>query len=92
LELAIQLGAIGSLRSMILLRLSTLAKETKFGTNKALVIGSVFFNHRLREANSVAHSLAKKCFLIKYSSFWVDEPPRFLLDNLLNDFICVDHQ
>jgi hypothetical protein len=59
--------------------------------DKALVIGSVFFNHRLREANSLAHSLAKKCFLIKYSSFGVDEPPRFLLDNLLT-VICVAHQ
>jgi hypothetical protein len=33
----------------------------------------------------VAHELAKEGFRSKVSSNWVDEPPSFLLDSLLND-------
>jgi hypothetical protein len=38
-----------------------------------------------REAHGVAHELARFCFFNKNSFNWVDEPPRFLLDKLIND-------
>jgi ribonuclease HI len=48
-------------------------------------IGDVSFSHCPREANRVAHELARFCFLNCSSCNWVDEPPRFLLDSLIND-------
>lgn len=50
-------------------------------------IGTVFFKHCPREANGVAHDLAKHSFSNRTSCNWVDEPPGFLLDTLLNDVI-----
>ena len=38
-------------------------------------IGSVSFSFYPREANRVAHSLAKHCFSVKNSCNWVDKPP-----------------
>lgn len=52
---------------------------------KAGVIGDVEFNHCGRDNNKVAHSLARECFNSKLSCNWVDEPPSFLLQPLLND-------
>jgi hypothetical protein len=51
----------------------------------ATSIGDVSFSHCLREANRVAHELARFCYSNYLSCNWVDEPPRFLLDSLLND-------
>jgi ribonuclease HI len=48
-------------------------------------IGTVKFNYCSREANQVAHELAKFSFLNALSCSWVDEPPSFLLGSLLND-------
>jgi ribonuclease HI len=51
----------------------------------AVSIGEVSFRHCLREANMVAHSLAHECFKIQLDCNWVDEPPSFILQPLLND-------
>jgi ribonuclease HI len=48
-------------------------------------IGTVKFNYCPREANQVAHEIAKFSFLNALSCNWVDEPPSFLLGSLLND-------
>jgi ribonuclease HI len=48
-------------------------------------IGTVSFAHCPREANKVAHGLAQECFSSKVSCNWVDEPPQFILDAILND-------
>jgi ribonuclease HI len=51
----------------------------------AVTIGSVSYLHCMREANKVAHSLARESFSRKILCNWVDEPPDFILDELLND-------
>jgi ribonuclease HI len=48
-------------------------------------IGTVSFKFCPREANQVAHEIAKFCFLNALNCNWVDDPPSFLLDRLLND-------
>jgi hypothetical protein len=48
-------------------------------------IGEVDFYYVSREVNKVAHELAKDCFSRKILCNWIDEPPRFILDKLLND-------
>ena len=42
-----------------------------------------YFN---REANKVAHELARNVFSSKYSGIWVDEPPSFILSTLVETF------
>jgi hypothetical protein len=49
------------------------------------LIGNVQFKFYQREANGVDHELARFCFSSKNSCNWVDEPPSFLLDKLIND-------
>jgi ribonuclease HI len=49
------------------------------------LIGKVQFKFCMREANGVAHELARFCFSSKSSCNWVDEPPRFLIDMLVKD-------
>jgi ribonuclease HI len=49
------------------------------------VIGSVSFSHCPREANEVADELASFSFLNKLSCNWVDEPPSFILNSIVND-------
>jgi hypothetical protein len=51
----------------------------------AMTIGSLTFTHCSREANKVAHSLARFSFSNKSDCNWVDEPPSIILDDLLND-------
>jgi hypothetical protein len=51
----------------------------------AVNIGEEVFCHGLRQVNKVDHELAKDCFSRKISCNWTDEPPRFILDKLLND-------
>lgn len=41
--------------------------------------------HYQRDANRVAHEIARRCFTNKLSCMWVDEPPSFLLEYLMND-------
>jgi ribonuclease HI len=48
-------------------------------------IGSVSFKFCPREANQVAHNIARFCFSNNISCNWVDEPPSFILDSLTND-------
>jgi ribonuclease HI len=53
---------------------------------------SISIEHCNREANRVAHELARKAFSSKSS--WVDEPPSFILilNALLNDVIILSDQ
>jgi hypothetical protein len=48
-------------------------------------IGTVSFKLCPREANQVAHEIARFCFSNNISCNWVDEPPSFLFDSLTND-------
>jgi hypothetical protein len=45
----------------------------------------VVFNQCPREANKVPHELAKECFQIQVYCNWVNEPPSFLVNQLIND-------
>jgi ribonuclease HI len=49
------------------------------------LIGRVKFKHCFREANSVAHELARHGLSTRSTCTWVDEPPSFLLPSILND-------
>jgi ribonuclease HI len=51
----------------------------------AINLDSISFTHCPRESNEVAHSLARFCFDVKSDCTWVDEPPSFLLQPLLDD-------
>jgi ribonuclease HI len=53
--------------------------------DKVASIGDVEFKFCPREANQVAHELARHSFISKTSCTWDDDPPSFLLDRLLND-------
>ena len=52
-------------------------------------IGQISVLHCPREANEVAHEIARFCYSDNSSCNWVDEPPRFILDKLLNDVTIV---
>jgi ribonuclease HI len=51
----------------------------------ATTIGTVSFHYCPREANKVAHELARASFSNANSCNWDDEPPSFLLPFLLDD-------
>jgi hypothetical protein len=50
-----------------------------------MLIGTIKFKSCPREANQVAHEIAKFSFLNNQTCNWVDEPPSFILDRLVND-------
>jgi ribonuclease HI len=52
-------------------------------------IGEVQFIFCPRDANQVAHEIAKYSFQHKIACNWDDEPPSFLLDKLLNDVTMI---
>jgi ribonuclease HI len=52
---------------------------------QAANIGKVEFMHCRRDINKVAHELARSYFMSSTGCNWVDEPPSFLLEKLLND-------
>ncbi|XBH81847.1 hypothetical protein VPH35_107336 [Triticum aestivum] len=52
-------------------------------------IGKVIFSHCFREANSVAHELAKFSFCNKCDDNWTNEPPELLVSQLVNDVTIV---
>ena len=53
-------------------------------------IGKVEFKHCSRKANQTAHEIARFSFLNDLSCNWVEEPPGFLLNKLVNDVTIVD--
>jgi hypothetical protein len=53
--------------------------------NMGLSIGEVSYVHCPREANKVAHELARKCYIDKISCNWDDDPPSFILPTLVDD-------
>jgi hypothetical protein len=48
-------------------------------------IDKLEFKHIPREANMVAHEIARNCFVQKVNCNWDDDPPSFLLSSLIND-------
>ena len=48
-------------------------------------VGSVSFQHCPREANEVAHELARNSLINNLSCIWDDDPPSFILGKLVND-------
>ena len=49
------------------------------------LIDKVQFKYCPREANQVAHELAKASYNSESSCNWVDGPPSFLLSTIIND-------
>jgi ribonuclease HI len=49
------------------------------------LIGGVQIQFCPREANEVAHEIARDCFNSKISCNWVDEPPCFIIPQLISD-------
>jgi len=71
-------------------------KEGGFSANSAAAIyddcniiwsgfQDISIEHCSREANKVAHNLARRAQQCKQNYIWVDEPPSFILDSLMND-------
>jgi hypothetical protein len=52
-------------------------------------IGSVSFKICAREANQVAHNIARYCFSNNFFCNWIDEPTSFIFDSLTNDVIVL---
>jgi hypothetical protein len=52
----------------------------------------VNFEYCPREANIVAHELAKSSFQSSSSCNWDDDPPRFILPLMINDVNVFDYQ
>jgi hypothetical protein len=52
----------------------------------------VNFEYFPREANIVAHELAKSSFQSSSSCTWDDDPPSFILPSLINDVSVFDYQ
>jgi ribonuclease HI len=48
-------------------------------------IDDVSFKHCPREANEAAHEVSRVCFDSKNSCNWIDNPPSFLVEKLIND-------
>jgi ribonuclease HI len=48
-------------------------------------IERVEYGHCHREANEVAHELARACYADRNSCNWLVEPPRFIIHMLIND-------
>jgi hypothetical protein len=51
----------------------------------SISIGDISFKYCLREANGVAHELARVSFESCNSGFWEVKPSSFILSQLLND-------
>ena len=56
----------------------------------ASTINGVAFQHCLREANVVAHQLAKYVYQTKENFIWEGDPPSFLLPFVINDVTIVE--
>jgi len=48
-------------------------------------VQDISIEHCRKEANQVAHNLAKRARQYKQNCTWIDEPPNFILDSLMND-------
>jgi len=53
---------------------------------------SISIEHCDRESNQVAHVLAREAISLKLSCIWVDEPPSFILESLVNDVTMFANQ
>ena len=50
----------------------------------------ISIEHCSREANQVAHNLARRARQHRQNCTWVDEPPNFILDLVINDVTILD--
>jgi ribonuclease HI len=55
----------------------------------ATLIDNVWFKHCPREANGVAHELARNSFCNQSSCNWIDEAPSFIISKLIDDVIIL---
>lgn len=53
---------------------------------------SISIEHCHREANQVAHVLARNLSLSKHTCNWIDEPPSFIIAKLANDVTTFSHE
>ena len=53
---------------------------------------AISIEHYDREANSVAHEIARLVLSLKEHCPWVDEPPSFIFQTPVNDVILFDNQ
>jgi hypothetical protein len=58
-------------------------------TANTAMIGKVEFKHYPREANRVAHVIARNSVDSKSSCSWVDEPRSFVLQTLVDDVTII---
>jgi hypothetical protein len=54
--------------------------------------GDISIEHYQRDANRVAHELARRAFSSKSSCIWVEVPPSFILEDLVNDVTILMNQ
>jgi hypothetical protein len=52
-------------------------------------IGKVDFVYCLRDCKKAAHSIARYCFNSKISCNWVDDPPSFIAQTLIDDVTII---
>ena len=55
-------------------------------------IGSISMHHCNREANYVAHNLAGYAFVTDSTIFWDDDPPDFIISDIMNDVSLFNSQ
>lgn len=55
-------------------------------------VSSIRFQHCSREANNLAHYLARHAYDIQLMYWWDDEPPSFLLPHVLKDVTLIISQ
>ena len=53
---------------------------------------SICIEHCDQESNLAAHVLAREAISLKLSCIWVDEPPSFILESLVNDVTMFANQ
>ena len=50
----------------------------------------ISIEHLNREANQVAHELARQAMIMKMSCIWDDDPPSFIVPIISNDVTILD--
>jgi hypothetical protein len=53
---------------------------------------AIFIEHCFREANKVAHEIARVALSLKDNCIWVDQPLNVLFETMVTDVIMFDNQ
>ena len=88
----IQSDNLQAIETMIDGGFSSTSSSAIFDDCRVLCLGfrNFTFKHCYREANEVAHELARHSFINFVDCFWDDDPPSFLFPKLINDVTIVD--